>query len=264
MIDLSPNSETIGLLVSVRDADEAIAALEAGADIIDVKEPNRGSLGAADFATIAAIVKAVAGRAPVSAAIGELLDGCALQIPPGVEFVKIGLAGCGGVLDWQSRWRVAIEAIRQCDDSRPQPVAVVYADWRAAYAPNPADVLREAAKIGCPGLLIDTCDKSAGGLFDHWPTDRLHDFLNLSRAQLGFVVLAGSLAGESFRQAARLWPNLVAVRGAACDTGREGQMSGRHVRELKDVLRQVSAERDARRSFSASKLLNARGSVRFP
>ena len=37
-----------GLLVSVRSADEAIAALAGGADVIDVKEPNRGALGAAD------------------------------------------------------------------------------------------------------------------------------------------------------------------------------------------------------------------------
>ncbi len=36
------------LLVSVRSAAEAEIALSAGADLIDVKEPSRGSLGAAD------------------------------------------------------------------------------------------------------------------------------------------------------------------------------------------------------------------------
>ena len=35
-------------LVSVRSPEEALAALEGGADLIDVKEPSRGPLGAAD------------------------------------------------------------------------------------------------------------------------------------------------------------------------------------------------------------------------
>ena len=35
------------LLVSVRSAEEARAALEGGAALIDVKEPSRGSLGSA-------------------------------------------------------------------------------------------------------------------------------------------------------------------------------------------------------------------------
>jgi uncharacterized protein (UPF0264 family) len=41
-----------GLLVSVRDAAEAADALAGGADLIDVKEPNAGSLGAAGHPTL--------------------------------------------------------------------------------------------------------------------------------------------------------------------------------------------------------------------
>ena len=36
-----------GLLVSVRNVEEALAALEGGASLIDVKEPSRGPLGRA-------------------------------------------------------------------------------------------------------------------------------------------------------------------------------------------------------------------------
>ena len=45
------------LLVSVRSVEEAEAALAGGADLIDVKEPTRGSLGRADDAVIAAILR---------------------------------------------------------------------------------------------------------------------------------------------------------------------------------------------------------------
>jgi uncharacterized protein (UPF0264 family) len=65
----------VQLLVSVRSAAEAEAALEGGADVIDVKEPSRGSLGRADDDVIAEVVSTVAGRRTVTAAMGELVDG---------------------------------------------------------------------------------------------------------------------------------------------------------------------------------------------
>ena len=50
------------LLVSVRSADEARAALAGGADLIDVKEPAHGPLGAARQPPRAALCQAVAMR----------------------------------------------------------------------------------------------------------------------------------------------------------------------------------------------------------
>ena len=61
-----------GLLVSVRSLEEAKAAFESGAALIDVKEPAHGSLGHANSGVIEEIVAYVAGRRPVSAAMGEL------------------------------------------------------------------------------------------------------------------------------------------------------------------------------------------------
>ena len=51
-----------GVLVSVRDAAEAEEALVGGAAVIDVKDPARGSLGAAAPATVAAVARAVGRR----------------------------------------------------------------------------------------------------------------------------------------------------------------------------------------------------------
>jgi uncharacterized protein (UPF0264 family) len=53
------------LLVSVRDAAEAVEALAGGADWIDLKEPQRGPLGAVDAVTARDVVHVVAGRVPV-------------------------------------------------------------------------------------------------------------------------------------------------------------------------------------------------------
>ena len=50
------------LLVSVRNAHEAGLALDAGVDLIDVKEPSRGALGAASPRHIHEILRLVNGR----------------------------------------------------------------------------------------------------------------------------------------------------------------------------------------------------------
>jgi uncharacterized protein (UPF0264 family) len=158
-------------------------------------------------------------------------------IPRGVSFFKIGLAGCGPLANWRSCWRDTIAALRgSTADSMPQPVAVVYADWQAAQAPNPDDVLQAASEHHCPVLLIDTWDKSSGGLFEHWRTDDLRTFLDRMRRTPLKVVLAGSLSGESIVLAAQMSPHLIAVRTAACEAGRNGPISGERVRALKQAL----------------------------
>ena len=80
------------LLVSVRSAGEARSALAGGADLIDVKEPSRGPLGAADPAVIRDVIAAVDGRVPVSAAFGEWLAWAGKKAPRGLHYAKWGLA----------------------------------------------------------------------------------------------------------------------------------------------------------------------------
>src|SRR5262245_20705546 len=98
------------LLVSVRDVAEVGPALEGGAALIDVKEPANGALGRASAEVCAQVVAAVAGRAPVSAALGELLDGGA-DCPAGVAYAKYGLAGCLRREDWRPLLLAARERI---------------------------------------------------------------------------------------------------------------------------------------------------------
>lgn len=233
-----------GLLVSVRNAAEALAALAGGADIIDVKEPERGPLGRADLATISAVVRAVNDRAPVTAAMGELVDLAGAQnsdgpqsVVTGISLFKIGLAGCAQLADWQQRWQRASESLVSLALNRDsRPVAVAYADWCAAQAPNSRDVLRAAIELRCPVLLIDTWNKSAGSLFGNWPIEELRNFLVEARSQNLAIVLAGSLTGENIAAAVQLAPDLIAVRAAACDAGRGGTVSVHRVRELKQAI----------------------------
>ena len=122
------------LLVSVRSACEAVTALAAGAHLMDVKEPSRGPLGPADPAVIRAVCRAVAGRVPVSAALGELAGQCLPRMAAGVagiQYAKLGLAGCADLPGWADLWARALESC----PSAATPIAVIYADWRQHARP---------------------------------------------------------------------------------------------------------------------------------
>lgn len=228
------------LLVSVRDASEAAAALQGGATVIDVKEPSRGSLGAADTDVMARVVDEVAGRASVSAALGELLElpGRAHKIPSDVSFAKIGLSGCGQVADWGYRWASCLAEL----PPELRAVGVVYADWRRASAPPPEAVIEQASRLGCAAILFDTFDKQSGDLFAHFTSRQLEELVKGSRRARLSVVLAGSLTCETLPRAIGLGPELVAVRGAACRSGRNGTVDSTLVQQLRALLPQENVQ----------------------
>lgn len=229
-----------GLLVSVRDLDEARIALEAGVDLIDVKEPRRGSLGAAAAEIWQSVVRFVAGRRPVSVALGELAEGIdpeRLRYAAGASFAKIGLAGMRSEPDWPRRWKAALASL----PAGTRPVAVAYADWPAAGAPAPEEVLAAGAELGCPYLLVDTYDKSRGNLLAHLSANELHELSVRARAvQNGAanveLVLAGSLDQRAIAELLPLAPAYIAVRGAVCRGDRTGKIDARQIEPIRQIL----------------------------
>ncbi|MEX0775750.1 MAG: (5-formylfuran-3-yl)methyl phosphate synthase [Phycisphaeraceae bacterium] len=258
----APRSCRPRLLVSVRDAVEAASALAGGADIIDVKEPSRGPLGMADVATIEQVMAVVAGRAPVSAALGDIGEGpleCgghdaalafrdAKAVPPQAEagsappqsigslaYVKIGLAQA------PADWPQAL-ARRYAAWSPARAIAVAYADHPRVAAPSVADVLAWAIEHYAAGLLVDTAVKDGRGLFDWLDDAALCEVIRTAHDAGLLIALAGSLHGESFARAAASGPDIVAVRGAAC-TGRDrgAIIDGRAVAVLVAQVDQLDA-----------------------
>ena len=269
-----------GLLVSVRNADEAAAALDGGAAIIDVKEPRHGSLGAAEPEAIAAVARVVGDRRPWTMACGELggelagdrsgdlgrdqggergerggrpsvrpddtLESVAAAIrgrldrvlgllgnsglPPAA--VKIGLAGAAGT-DWRGRLLTLFESLPAGSDR----VAVAYADWRQAGAPNPEAVIAAAEGLGCSVLLIDTFDKAAAGLFHCCPAGMPAAWVKAARAAGLQVAVAGRLAAAEIPAAWALRPDVVALRSAVCFNGRDGSVQAGLVRRAVTLSR---------------------------
>jgi len=235
---LHESSRRTQLLVSVRDAHEAQIALEGGVDWIDLKEPTHGALGAVALATAREVVKLVDGRVPVSAAGGELLDwpdSPAEQLieVPGLELVKLGLAGCSAVADWREKW---LKVAQRITSAGKQPVAVCYADHTAARSPAPGDVLALASEFSAKTILIDTYDKSSGPLSVHLSRSALAHLLQDAKRCGMRTVVAGKLRIEDVPQLPLELIDLVAVRGAVCRENRSGLIDAGKIDELAAAL----------------------------
>lgn len=220
------------LLVSVRTVDEALAALAGGADLIDVKEPSRGPLGAADPLTWAQVRDAVGGNVPVSAALGELVDLADSSDVQGVTLVKAGLAQCA---DWPD-WRTRLVRLKDALPATTGLVAVAYADAELANAPSPRVVLDTAIELSLSTLLIDTFAKSGGNLWHALSDDEIGTLLELAHQHGVRVALAGSLDTITLSRALALGPDWIAVRGAACVGGRTGRVTSERVATLKAAI----------------------------
>lgn len=229
----------IKLLVSVRNVAEAQIALAAGADLLDVKEPRHGSLGSAHPRTLREIAEFAAGHIPLSAALGELSDlapratnSLLESLPREYHFGKLGLRDMASIANWSELFRDALTRL----PASVAPVAVVYADWRPANAPPPYEVLEAAISLNCRAVLVDTHDKHTGGLFEHWSSVEVARFVNAVRRAGLLCVLAGSLTVNSLPLAIECAPHIVAVRGAACEQGREGNISLARIRDLQNRI----------------------------
>jgi uncharacterized protein (UPF0264 family) len=198
------------LLASVMTPAEAELALDGGADIIDLKNPAAGALGALPAPVLRACVAAAGGRRLVSATIGDLpldpprvAEAVARTAATGVDIVKIGLfAGDlpGG-----------LAALRSSPTHR---VAVLFAD----RAPD-LSVLEPLAEAGFLGVMLDTADKAAGPLPSHLDRPALAGFVARARA-LGLLSgLAGSLRLADVPALAALRPDYLGFRGALCGAG---------------------------------------------
>ncbi len=221
-----------GLLVSVRDADEARAALSGGAEVIDVKEPQNGPLGAASRSVIAEIVETVGGRRPVTVALGELADQPDLGlVVEGIAVAKVGLAG-----SCRSDWGAGIASLRRGLPHGVELAMAAYLDYEAAASPAPEEVLQATINAGGGWLVLDTWDKSGPSSLSLGPDGWLAGLCR--RAAEGGVpcVLAGRLGLENVPAAWACGPRLIGVRGAACEGGRAGRVAAERVQTLAQQL----------------------------
>lgn len=237
----------VRLLVSVVNADEVEAALAGGADIVDVKNPAEGSLGAPVPALLRAVRSRVASPAEVSVALGD-----APHLPGTMALAAAGAAACGADylkigLFGSARPEQALELLaavrRAAADVKPgtRLMAAAYADASRVGALAPGELPCIAQRAGFHGVMLDTAVKDGASTFAAMGEDGVADFLAAAR-KLGLVTaLAGALGPADLERAQRLGADIVGVRGSACEGGRNGIVSAARVRALRTALAPSSA-----------------------
>ncbi len=213
------------LLVSVVDADEARLAVDAGVDIVDVKNPAEGALGAPAPGVLARVREAVPLDLPLSAALGDLpgLPGTAALAAlgaarSGAEYVKVGLLGTPGTDEAVA----VLRAVRGAVDGSATVVAAAYADAeRVAGGPlPPGEVVEAARRAGVGGCLLDTAVKDGRGLFEWLTPEALEALVGDAHAAGLVMALAGSLRLEDLSRVRATGADIAGVRTAACRDGR--------------------------------------------
>lgn len=220
-------------LASVRSQFEAEIALAASVDIIDLKEPSAGALGAVSYETARAVVARVNRHVPVSATVGDCrcdplgIAGAVVDMAAtGVNIIKVGL------FDQSERARI-LRALQPVAASGIRIVAVLFVDRSANLE------VEDIARAGLYGVMLDTADKQSGSLTQLLTAQQLWDFVQDCHHDGHRLLcgLAGGLRLEDIPEVTRGGPDYLGFRGALCDGAeREQNLSGKRVAAVRAAL----------------------------
>ena len=183
-----------------------------GADLIDVKEPAKGPLGAGRGGSRRGRDCRGQRPEPVSAALGEWSPNAITEAHWHLElklnYVKWGLAGYSprpgwgeDLLDTRRELPVGMEM-----------VAVAYADWERAKSVPPAELVRFAKRFRFKAFLLDTWGKDGKTLLDFTTAAEVAELVeSLKRVEIA-VAIGGSLRPEHVKQLKGVAPDYFAVR----------------------------------------------------
>ncbi|ACV24596.1 (5-formylfuran-3-yl)methyl phosphate synthase [Methanocaldococcus fervens] len=233
------------LLVSPIDVEEAKEAIAGGADIIDVKNPKEGSLGANFPWMIKAIREVTPKELLVSATVGDVpfkpgtislaAVGAAIS---GADYIKVGLYGVKNYYEGVELMKNVVRAVKDIDENKIV-VAAGYADAHRVGAVEPLIIPKIARDAGCDVAMLDTAVKDGKTLFDFQSKEILEEFVQESHDYGLKCALAGSIKKEHIPILKEIGTDIVGVRGAVCKGGdrNNGRIDRELVRELKELCK---------------------------
>jgi len=200
-----------GMLASVKNLTEALQVARLKVDIIDLKQPEQGALGALSVSEVQEIVATLDETQVISATVGDLpmhadlvFDAVKAMAATGVNYVKIGFFPEGDTL-------ATIEKLAKFKQQSIALIAVLFADTQ------PDLKLLDALKIaGFQGVMLDTMDKRHGSLTDVMTVEQLKFFVNKAKDLNLLSGLAGSLKQTNINDLLKLEADYLGFRGALC------------------------------------------------
>ncbi|WP_321430319.1 (5-formylfuran-3-yl)methyl phosphate synthase [uncultured Methanolobus sp.] len=230
------------LLISPINPEEAIAAYEGGADIVDVKNPKEGSLGANFPWIISAVKESINSGKPISATIGDF------NFKPGTaSLAALGAAVAGadyikvGLYDVQTEEQ-ALEMLTNITkavknyDAEKKVVASGYSDYERINSINPQLLPAIGAKAGVDVVMVDTGIKDGRSTFEFMDEEELTKFTTAIRKEGLLSALAGTLKFEDLPALRRIEPDIIGVRGMVCGGDRTSVIKAELVEKLRNEM----------------------------
>lgn len=221
-------------LASVQSLEEAQSLVEHLPDILDMKNPSKGALGALTHQTVTDIVRWVNQRCLCSATVGDLtmqveVLSAAIKemVETGVDYVKIGLFDEPGLTD-------CIEQLESTVSVLNTPViAVLFADQLPQQSLIPF-----LKKSGFAGVMLDTASKDGRGLRDHLSLQSLKTFVLAVKSAGLLCGLAGALRKEDIKTLSPLEADYLGFRSALCQQHRRTNCLDPHLaKQIQQQLR---------------------------
>ena len=214
------------LLVSPKSIEEARACIEGEAEIIDVKNPDEGSLGA-NFPWIISKIREITPKnIPISATLGDITykpGSIALSAygaaQAGADFVKVGL------FDFQTKEKAievmtAVKQVMLEFELETKVVAAGYAEGETIGSLDISTIPKIGKESNSDYVMIDTYNKKMGkNLFDLLPMESLQNFISEARKYSLGVAFGGSLNISHLPKLRKLKPDIIGIRGAVCENG---------------------------------------------
>ncbi len=226
-----------GMLASVNSVAEALLVLTANVDIIDLKQPASGALGALDIDLVKQIVAVINQRCPVSATLGDLpmqpdlvFNAARIMSGTGVDYIKIGFFPNG---DWQ-------ETVNKLSVLCQQNIALI----AVLFADNQPDltIVDSLKNAGFTGVMLDTMDKQKGSLMQVIEQTEIGQFVRLAKARQLLSGLAGSLKLEDISGLLPYQPDYLGFRGALClRHDRTAQLNRAAIKSIKQAIQDTVA-----------------------
>ena len=232
------------LLISPINTDEALESIEGGADIVDVKNPKEGSLGANFPWVIKNIRKITPEGMHVSATLGDVPYkpgtvslAAAGAVVSGADYIKVGLYGTKNYDEALDVMKNVVRSVREFDEDA-LIVASGYADAHRVGAVDPMEIPTVAADAGADLAMLDTAVKDGKTLFDFMDVEKLQKFNDTIHEYGIKSALAGSVKKDQLKLLHDIGCDVVGIRGAACTGGdrNNGTINRSAVKELKDMI----------------------------
>jgi uncharacterized protein (UPF0264 family) len=214
--------ESLKVLISPIDENEALEAIAGGADIIDVKNPREGALGAGFPWIIRRVREVTSKNVEVSCTLGDLpnLPGSAAlaafgAASLGVNYVKVSTLNLQNKADAINLMQNVVKAAK-IQNSCIKVVAVGFADADRAGALHPFLIPGIAQASGCDVAMLDTAVKDGKNLFDFVDFSRLKAFVDECHSYGLQAALAGSIKKQHLLDLYKTGVDIIGLRGAVC------------------------------------------------